>query len=103
MYPHERSLVKDLANKPFALVGVNSDEDLDALKLRMTEEDITWPSFRNGGTTSGPISTRWNVAGWPTIYLIDHEGVIRYKDLRGESLEAAILTLVEKAEAAAAK
>ena len=27
MYPHERSLVKRLAGKPFAIVGVNSDDD----------------------------------------------------------------------------
>ena len=26
MYPHERSLVKKLAEKPFALLGVNSDD-----------------------------------------------------------------------------
>ena len=25
MYPHERSLVKTLEDKPFALLGVNSD------------------------------------------------------------------------------
>ena len=29
MYPHERSLVKTLADKPFALIGVNSDADKD--------------------------------------------------------------------------
>jgi hypothetical protein len=32
MYPHERSLVKKMEGKPFALIGVNSDEDRDALK-----------------------------------------------------------------------
>ena len=103
MDPHERSLVKELAGRPFALLGVNSDEDLEALKARMVEENITWRSWRNGGSTSGPISTAWNVSGWPTIYLIDHEGVIRHKDLRGDELEKAIEALVEVAEAAAAK
>ena len=34
MYPHERSLVKRLENKPFALLGVNSDRDREALKNR---------------------------------------------------------------------
>ena len=27
MFPHERSLVKRLENKPFALIGINSDKD----------------------------------------------------------------------------
>ena len=32
MYPHERSLVKRLADQPFALVGINSDKDREKLK-----------------------------------------------------------------------
>jgi len=99
MYPHERSLVKDLANKPFALIGVNSDSDLDALKPVLEQENITWRSFWNGPEgTGGPISTRWNVRGWPTLYLIDHKGVIRSK---GHSLDDDLLhQLVEDAGSA---
>ena len=52
------------------------------------------------GSTDGPISTAWNIGVWPTIYLIDHEGVIRYKNVRGDDLDSAIAELVEKAEAA---
>jgi hypothetical protein len=79
MYPHERSLVKKMEGKPFALVGVNSDRDRAELKKAMEKENITWRSFWNGGSTSGPISTRWAVRGWPTLYLIDHKGVVRKK------------------------
>ena len=77
MYPHERSLVKDLANEPFALIGVNSDQDREKLKKVMVEKDITWRSFYDG-STSGPIATAWNVHGWPTTYVIDRKGVVRY-------------------------
>jgi len=79
MYPHERSLVKKMEGKPFALVGVNSDRDKAELKKAMEKENITWRSFWNGGSTGGPISTAWAVRGWPTLYLIDHKGVIRKK------------------------
>jgi Thioredoxin-like len=79
MYPHERSLVKKMEGKPFALVGVNSDRDRAALKKVLAKENITWRSFWNGGGTGGPIATRWGVRGWPTLYLIDHRGVIRKK------------------------
>ena len=78
MYPHERSLVKKLADKPFALLGVNSDPDKAELKKAMEKENITWRSFWDVNT-SGPISTRWAVQGWPTLYVIDHKGVIRHK------------------------
>jgi len=102
MYPHERSLVKKLTDKPFALVGVNSDKDLDELKKVLEEEKITWRSFWNGKDgTGGPISTEWNVHGWPTLFIIDHKGVIRHKYLGSpgdEKLDAAIEKLVAEAE-----
>ncbi len=79
MYPHERSLVKQLADKPFALIGVNSDgDDLDRIHSILEEKNLTWRSFQNDSST-GTISDQWNVRGWPTVYIIDAEGVIRYK------------------------
>jgi hypothetical protein len=102
MYPHERSLVKRLENKPFALIGINSDTDKEKLKEAMQKENITWRSFWNGPLgTSGPISERWNVHGWPTMYLIDAKGVIRHKFLGspgGETLDKLIDELVKEAE-----
>ena len=98
MYPHERSLVKQLADKPFALIGVNSDKDLENLKEVMKEKNISWRSFWNGEKgTSGPISKAWNVTAWPTLYLIDAEGKIRHKNLRGDKLDRAIEELMNEA------
>ncbi len=95
MYPHERSLVKRLADAPFALIGVNSDADKDALRPRMAEENITWRSFWNGPKgTGGPISESWNVQSWPTIYVLDENGVIRFKNVRGEAMDQAVDTLL---------
>jgi len=102
MYPHERSLVKKLEGKPFALVGVNSDRDKVALKKAMEKENITWRSFWNGGSTSGPISTRWAIEGWPTLYVIDGKGVVRHKHLGNPGdkvLDEEIDKLVKEAEA----
>ena len=97
MYPHERSLVKRLANKPFALIGVNSDKDLAKLRPRLKEENISWRSFWNGPNgTSGPISAKWGVRGWPTIYILDHKGVIRFKGPRGEKMDEAVDQLLEE-------
>ncbi len=76
MYPHERSLVQKYQDKPFAIVGVNSDPTLDFLRNVMKEKELTWPSFFDGGGTGGPIATRWGVRGWPTVYVIDHNGII---------------------------
>ena len=97
MYPHERSLVKRLEGKPFALLGINSDVDKDALKKAMEKEEITWPSWWNGPKgTGGPLSEAWNVHSWPTIYVLDAKGVIRYADVRFEKLDKAVEALLKE-------
>jgi hypothetical protein len=102
MYPHERSLVKRLADKPFALVGVNSDDDLKELKKVLEDEQITWRSFQNEkGKKGEAISKDWNVRGWPTLFIIDHKGVIRHKYLGNpgdEKIDAAIEKWLAEAE-----
>jgi hypothetical protein len=99
MYPHERSLVKRLADKPFALLGINSDPDLKELKKVLEKEEITWRSWWNGlQGTKGPIAKKWNVHGWPTIYVLDHKGVIRYKNVRGEKMDEAVDKLLKEQE-----
>ena len=97
MYPHERSLVVSYKGRPFVLLGVNSDGDKNRLKQIMASEGITWRSWVDGGT-DGPISTAWQVEGWPSIYLIDHRGIIRYAQIHGEELDAAVEKLVREAE-----
>jgi|SRR5215469_1785769 len=100
MYPHERSLVKKLADKPFALIGVNSDQDKAELKKAMEKENITWRSFWDV-TTSGPIATRFAIEGWPTLYVIDAKGVIRHKHVGSPGdkvLDDEIEKLLKEAE-----
>ena len=93
MIPHEKELVAKLKDKPFALVGVNSDESRDALITWQKENGVTWRSAFDG-STSGPIATAWNVRGWPTIYILDANGVIRFKNLRGKEMEEAVEKLL---------
>ena len=87
MYPHERSLVKQYENEPFVIIGINSDKDREKLKPVLEKERITWRSFWNGGSTDGPISTAWNVHSWPTIYIVDAKGTIRYKSVGANEKE----------------
>ena len=69
------------------------------------EEGVTWRSFWNGPKgTSGPISTTWNVHGWPTLYFLDHKGVIRARDVRDEAeMEKLIDDLLAEAKKDAGK
>jgi hypothetical protein len=93
MYPHERSLVEKYEDEPFAIVGVNSDKDRVQIAALCEKQDITWRSFWNGPAgSSGPISSAWDVQGWPTLYILDAQGVIRYKSV-GANLQAIDQTI----------
>lgn len=98
MIPHERELVKRMEGKPFVLLGVNGDDDRGKAAKAMDELSMNWPSLWSG-TSLDSIAADWGVRSWPTIYVIDAEGKIRYEALRGADLDKAVDRLVEEAAA----
>ena len=90
-------MVQRLKDKPFTLLGINSDKSRSALQKTIEEQHITWPQIYDG--VSGPIARAWRVRSFPTIYVLDQQGVIRYRNVRGEALEKAVNQLLEKAAA----
>ncbi len=69
MHPRERSLVQELREESFALIGVNSDESLWKVLPRIAQEELNWRSVWNGPKgIGGPISRKWGVRGWPTVW-----------------------------------
>ena len=99
MIQHEKQLVERLKDKPFALIGINSDGGREPLKKILEKNGIGWRQAVDGDT-KGPWAKAWNVSGWPTIYILDHKGVIRHRDLRGQEMEDAVMKLLEEAEQA---
>lgn len=97
MLPHEKLLVEQLKDEPFALIGINSDGPAEKLRGLLAKNGIAWRQAVDE-TTEGPWATKWNVQGWPTIYVLDHEGVIRHRDLRDDDLKHAVETLVAAAK-----
>ncbi len=117
MVPHERKLLETYAGRPFGIVGVNGDtipeegdtvtgadgkpiNNLPSVRAAVEKNGMTWPSFRCGGELNG-IATKWGVRSWPTVYLLDHDGVIRHKwkgDPGTKVLDAAVEKLVRAAE-----
>ena len=76
MYEHERSLVTRFANRPFVLLGVNSDQDPSVPQALQKKGTVTWRSFQDM-SMNPKVSDRWHVQGWPTLYLIDETGTLR--------------------------
>jgi peroxiredoxin len=102
--------VKKLKDRPFALVGVNTNGyDPKKLKDVMDKEKLTWRSFADPLGKEGvprPICSKWNLEGTPTLYLIDHRGVIRRKWLGSpgeKEIDRALDKLLKEAQGEAGK
>src|SRR5438445_6708364 len=101
MIPHERSLVKRLEDKAFVLLGVNSDPDPSELKTQLRESRVTWRSFKSTQGSDKNIASDWLITAWPTLFLIDHRGIIREKwegSPDPKELDQAIAKLVSMVE-----
>ncbi|HJP00602.1 MAG TPA: hypothetical protein QF764_02390 [Planctomycetota bacterium] len=95
MYPHERSLVDEMKDQPFALIGVNSD-DLERAHKAVEENELNWRSFQNSPEgAERSISDAWRVRGWPTIVVIDETFTIRYRGHDGQEATKIAKELVE--------
>lgn len=99
MYPFERELVKKHKNKAFALIGVNSDS-LERCRDAQERDNLVWRTIWDGGTTTGPTSKIFQVKQWPTIIVIDAQGVIRLRTqgLAEDQLNEMLDRLIQEAE-----
>jgi hypothetical protein len=63
----------------------------------MDKEKLTWRTFADGGT----ITRKWNLHGTPTLYVLDHQGVIRHKWVGSpgdKAIDAALEKLIKEVE-----
>jgi hypothetical protein len=83
------------------LIGVNIvGHDAGKLKNVMDREKLTWRSFTDPGEIGqGAIASQWNLAGTPTLYVIDARGVIRHKWVGSpgaKAIDAALDKLIKE-------
>jgi thiol-disulfide isomerase/thioredoxin len=96
MYPQERELVTRFKDRPFALLSINTDPERETLLESIRSGEITWRCWWDGGQ-NGPITSRWNVLSFPSIFVIDANGVIRERGTRGKDLDQTVERLVAEA------
>ena len=83
------------ADQPFALLFINTVDDADHIRKQTAEHGITWPSIWEPDPGSG-LPAKWGVRWYPTIYVLDAQGVIRFIDVRGEALAEVVETLLNE-------
>jgi hypothetical protein len=99
MFDHERSLVNRMAGKPFALIGVNVGDELDQVRKVVADRGLNWRSFFEG--ESDRATNSYSIQGYPTVYLLDEQGIIRHRFLgppHPKELDAKIDELVSRVQ-----
>ena len=86
-----------MEKRPFALIGINSDE-LEAAKKAVEKNKLNWRSFQNSQEGKTDISEDWVVQGWPTIVVLDAEMKIRYRGHDGHMASSIAEKLVADLE-----
>jgi thiol-disulfide isomerase/thioredoxin len=102
MIPHERDLVKKMKDKPFVLISVSADDKKETLQKFLEKEEMPWTHWWDSGPESKLLKI-YRVRAFPTLYLIDHTGVIKHKwvgNPGNDKIDAAVEELVKAAEKA---
>jgi peroxiredoxin len=96
-YPFTRQLLEKFGTEPVAVLGVDSSTSLDVARRIKQDNGLGYRSWWDGHGqqyNQGPIASAWNVVGWPTTYVIDAKGVIRFVDVRRDMLLEAVEQLL---------
>jgi peroxiredoxin len=94
-YPYLRLLEEIYEGRPFALLGVSSDKDLASARQAKHDQRLTYRTWFDG-RKNGAIAAEWGVAAWPTIYVLDKQGVVRFVNLRQEDLLKGVRQLMDE-------
>jgi thiol-disulfide isomerase/thioredoxin len=92
--PNLKRLYDDQDKSQFEILGIVGGSQADALDRMITQYDITWPQILSDETNT--ITQKYGIHGYPTTLLIDPNGIIVAKNLRGKDLEDKIKELTAR-------
>lgn len=90
--PTFEAIVEEFADAGVVVLGVNLDRSLEEFEEAVAEHGIGYRQVYDGA--DGPINTLYRIGGIPMTYVIDRDGIIRGRGLRGQQLWDAIEALV---------
>lgn len=80
----------------FEIIGISLDQDKKKLETFVKQKQMPWPQFFDGKGWQNKLAQQYGVNSIPATYLLDREGNIIAKGLRGEELEAAVAAALAK-------
>lgn len=88
--PNVVKMYSKYKNKDFEIFGVSLDKSKDAWVKAIENDGITWPQVSDLQFWNCAAAKTYQVKGIPQTYLIDKEGKILAKNLRGTALESKL-------------
>jgi len=83
-------------DKGFEIVGISLDSDKAKLTSFMEKQKMTWRQYFDGKGWGNKLAGKYGVGSIPATYLLDGEGKIIAKNLRGEQLETEVAKALGK-------
>jgi peroxiredoxin len=80
----------------FEIIGVSLDQDQTKLTDFIKSKDMTWQQFFDGQGWGNKLAVKYGIESIPATFLLDGDGKIIGKDLRGEALEQAVTSALAK-------
>ncbi len=95
--PNIVSIYQDYKEKGFTIVGVSLDKpnDREAWIRAIEQDQLDWNHVSNLKHWYEPIAQKYGVKAIPAAFLIDENGVIIGKDLRGDALREKVQEALE--------
>ncbi|HSG27398.1 MAG TPA: redoxin family protein, partial [Candidatus Krumholzibacterium sp.] len=94
--PNVKKVYEEYGRKGFDIVGISLDNDCGKLEEFVKTEEMKWRQVCDGQGWKAELGQKYAVASIPATLLLDRDGVIRYKNLRGDELVKAVKELIEK-------
>ena len=96
--PNLVALYNEFHTKGLNIIGVSLDRDGEAAKWKeaIVKDQLTWSQVSNLKFWEDPIAMQYNVKSIPAAFLLDANGNIIAKDLRGAELKAKVAELLAK-------
>lgn len=88
--PNVLSTYEKFHGKGFEIIGISLDQEQEALTSFIKKRNMTWPQFFDGKGWQNKLAQKYGVTSIPATYLLDGNGMIIAKNLRGPALEAAV-------------
>ena len=80
----------------FEVIGISLDRDRQKLAGFTKEKKMPWPQYFDGLVWENKLAVKYGINGIPATFLLDGQGKIIAKDLRGEALEQAVAKALGK-------